>query len=344
MTHTIQPGAERGRRPRLRAASVALAVTATLALLAGCATTQASADVAAKEGVAVGAHSNGAATPTTIDVPVVQKIRAELPASVRSSGELKIGVGALPAGSAPLAYTGDDQKTVTGTEPDLGRLVAAVLGLKPVVSNATWDNLFVGIDTGRTDVGFSNITDTEQRKEKYDFASYRKDNLAFEVLKKSTWTFGGDYKKLAGLTVAVGSGTNQEKILLEWQSKLKAEGKDLTVKYYPDQNSVNLALNSGKIDAYFGPNPTIAYHERQDAKSANPTRTAGTFSGAGSELQGLIAATVKKDSGLAQPIADAIEYLIEHGQYAKWLKAYNLSNEAVDKAEVNPPGLPLSNQ
>lgn len=60
-------------------------------------------------------------------------------------------------------------------------------------------------------------------------------------------------------------------------------------------------------------------------------------------LQGLIAATAKKGSGLAKPLADAINYLIDNGQYAKWLTAWNLSNDAVSKAEVNPPGLPLDN-
>ncbi|MEV6934331.1 hypothetical protein AB0N19_07665 [Streptomyces sp. NPDC051132] len=30
-------------------------------------------------------------------------------------------------------------------------------------------------------------------------------------------------------------------------------------------------------------------------------------------------------------------------EYAKWLAAYNLSAEAVGKAEVYPPGLPLDN-
>ncbi|PYC88038.1 ABC transporter substrate-binding protein [Streptomyces tateyamensis] len=293
--------------------------------------------------VTVGALSNGAATQTGITVSEVASIRAELPASVVKSGQLVIGVGALPAGFAPLAYVGSDQRTLTGSEPDLGRLVAAVLGLKPVVNNATWENLFVGIDSGKTDVGFSNITDTEERKKKYEFASYRQDNLAFEVLKSSPWNFNGDYTALADKTVAVGAGTNQEKILLGWQAELQAAGKQLTIKYFPDTNSTYLALSGGKIDAYFGPNPGIAYQVTQDARTSNPVRNAGTFSGAGATLQGLIAATAKKDSGLAKPVADAINYLIENGQYAKWLAAWNLSNEAVSASQVNPPGLPLSN-
>ncbi|MGW5233692.1 transporter substrate-binding domain-containing protein [Streptomyces nodosus] len=293
--------------------------------------------------VVIGLVSNGAARQTTIKVSEVKAISAELPAAIKKSGKLEIGIGALPAGFPPLAFVGSDQKTLTGSEPDLGRLVAAVFGLRPEVKNSTWENLFVGIDSGRVDVALSNVTDTEERKKKYEFASYRQDNLAFLVPKKSTWNFDGSYENLAGKTIAVASGTNQEKILLEWKAKLAEEGKRLNVKYFQDSTSTYLALNSGKVDASFGPNPGFVYHNRQVANTPNATRTAGTYSGAGASLQGLIAATAKKDSGLAKPLADAINYLIENGQYAEWLKAYDLSDEAVAKSEVNPPGLPLDN-
>ncbi|MER5792823.1 transporter substrate-binding domain-containing protein [Streptomyces sp. NPDC001980] len=334
------------RRSLLRGITAATAVASLATGLAACGgdSDAATTTAAAKTGeVVVGQVSNGAATQTTIKVSEVKSISAELPDSVKKSGKLVIGEGALPAGFPPLAFVGSDQKTLTGSEPDLGRLVAAVFGLKPEIQNATWENMFVGIDSGKVDVAFSNVTDTEERKKKYEFASYRQDNLAFTVPKKSTWNFDGNYENLAGKTVSVSAGTNQEKILLEWKKKLESESKKLTVKYFQDSNSVYLALSSGKIDAYLGPNPGIAYHNKQTANTPNATRTAGTYSGAGASLQGLIAATAKKDSGLAKPLADAINYLIENGQYAEWLKAYNLSNEAVAKSEVNPPGLPLDN-
>ncbi|MEU2062794.1 ABC transporter substrate-binding protein [Streptomyces sp. NPDC013455] len=332
------------RRSLIRGISAATAVAALATGLAACGGDGEAATTTRTPGtVTVGQLSNGAAKETELKVSEVKSISARLPASVRESGKLVIGVGALPSGSAPLNFVGSDQKTLTGSEPDFGRLVAAVLGLEPEIRNSTWENLFVGLDSGKVDVAFSNVTDTEERKKKYEFASYRKDDLAFEVLKQSSWNFDGDYENLAGKTVSVGSGTNQEKILLEWKAKLAREGKKLTVKYFPDQNSTSLALNSGKIDAYFGPNPAVAYRARLTAKTPHPTRGAGTVSGAGETLQGLIAATAKKDSGLAEPLADAINHLIEHGQYAKWLAAYGLSSEAVTKSEVNPPGLPLTN-
>jgi polar amino acid transport system substrate-binding protein len=296
----------------------------------------------AKGTVVIGAQSNGAAKETTLRVPEVAALNAELPASVRDSGQLVVGLGFLSGGSAPLGYVGGDQKTLTGSEPDLARLLAAVLGLKPVLENATWENMFVGIDSGRTNVGLSNITDTEQRKQRYDFASYRKDNLALEVRKDDPLTFTGDYHVLAGKTVAVGSGTNQEKILLKWQSQLKAEGRTLTVKYFQEPASTYLALASGKIDAYFAPNPSIAYHVAKTAGTPAATRTAGTFSGAGASLQGLICATTKKGDGLVKPLADALNHLIKNGQYAQWLAAWNLGNEAVPTSLINPPGLPLT--
>ncbi|WP_405577641.1 ABC transporter substrate-binding protein [Streptomyces sp. NBC_01190] len=331
----------------LRTLTAATAFTALAAGLAACGDDSDSSSPAADSRpsgvVTIGQESNGAAQQTDIKAAEVASLHAELPAAVAKSGKLIIGVGALPAGSAPLNYIGSDQKTLTGVEPDFGRLIAAVLGLQPELHNSTWENLFVGIDSGKTDVGFSNITDTEERKKKYDFASYRQDNLAFEVLKSDGWNFAGNYRNLAGKTVSVGAGTNQEKILLEWQQKLKGEGKKLTIKYFPDNNSTYLALDGGKIDAFFGPNPSIAYHITQDAKSPNATRNAGKFSGAGESLQGLIAATSKKGNGLAKPVADAVNYLIKNGQYAEWLKAWNLSNEAVASSQINPPGLPITN-
>ncbi|MCL6737960.1 ABC transporter substrate-binding protein [Streptomyces neyagawaensis] len=326
------------------------ATTAAVTLAAGLSACGGDSDAATKTGkdsagtLTVGRLSNGAATETTLKVSEVKSISDRLPAAVKKRGKLVIGSGTLPSGSPPLGFIGDDQKTLTGSEPDFGRLVAAVLGLEPEVRQSTWENLFIGLDSGKVDVAFSNVTDTEERKKKYEFASYRKDDLAFEVRKDSDWNFGGDYRKLAGKTVSVGNGTNQEKILLEWKAKLAKEGaKPLTVKYFQENNSLYLALNSGKTDAYFGPSPNLSYHAAKTANTPQATRIAGQFSGAGETLQGLIAATAKKDSGLAEPLAAAINHLIENGQYAKWLKAWNLSNEAVEKSEVNPPGLPLTN-
>lgn len=38
--------------------------------------------------------------------------------------------------------------------------------------------------------------------------------------------------------------------------------------------------------------------------------------------------------------AAAIDHVIENGQYAEVLKRWGLTTEAVEKSEINPPGLP----
>jgi polar amino acid transport system substrate-binding protein len=328
---------------RLRRALGATAATAAVLLAAtgcgggGSAGTAASVGTGRTE-VSVAAHTGAPFSETKLAVEQVDSIRNTLPKAIRDSGELRIGVGALPAGFPPLAFVGTDQKSLTGAEPDLGRLVAGVLGLKPVLSNATWENLFVGFDSGRTDVGFADTADTEKRKEKYDFATYRKDDIAFEAKKGGSWKVASG-KDIAGRTIAVGSGTNQEKILVDWNdANIKAGLPAATIKYFQNQSDTYLALTSGRIDAYLGPNPSIAYH----VATSGQTETIGKFSGAGPTLQGLIAATTKKNSGLVQAYQAAINAVIADGSYAKVLQRWNVSNEAVAKSEINPPGLPLT--
>ncbi|MGW6564049.1 ABC transporter substrate-binding protein [Streptomyces sp. NPDC054975] len=268
----------------------------------------------------------------------VDSIAAQVPAEIRKRGTLEIVDSSGSA--APLTFRATDNKTVIGVETDIAHLVADVLGLKPHINTVSWENIFVGLDSGKYDVGFSNITVTEERKEKYDFATYREDNLGFEAKKGSGLTVRGP-KDVAGRTVAVSSGTNQEKLLVEWsEENEKAGRKPVDIKYYQNDSDTYLALQSGRIDLYLGPNPTAAYH----AATTGRTEVVGTYSGAGATLQGLIAATTKKDNGLAKPLAEALDEVIENGTYAKVLERWGLSEEAVTTSQVNPPGLPKTNK
>ncbi|MGN9758362.1 ABC transporter substrate-binding protein [Streptomyces sp. SD31] len=268
----------------------------------------------------------------------VDAIAAEVPEKIRNRGTLELV--ASSGSAAPLTFYATDNKTVIGVEPDLAHLVADVLGLKADINTVSWENIFVGLDSAKYDAGFSNITVTEERKEKYDFATYREDNLAFEAKKGSGLKVTGP-ADVAGRTVAVGSGTNQEKLLVEWSKEnVKAGRGPVDIKYYQNDSDTYLALQSGRIDLYLGPNPTAAYH----AATTGRTEVVGTYSGAGATLQGLIAATTKKDSGLVKPLADALKHVIENGTYAKVLRRWGLSDEAVTKSEINPPGLPKTSE
>ncbi|MEV0123872.1 ABC transporter substrate-binding protein [Streptomyces sp. NPDC050703] len=322
---------------RRRTAAAALGL-ATALVLAACSnpsdggTTEVAATSGGKTKINISPDQNRVTTGK------VDSIAAEVPEKIRERGTLEIVDSSGSA--APLTFFATDDKTVIGVEPDIASLVADVLGLKPHINTVSWENIFVGLDSAKYDVGFSNITVTEERKEKYDFATYREDNLGFEAKKGSGLKVTGP-EDVAGRTVAVGSGTNQEKLLIEWSKENEKAGrKPVNIKYYQNESDTYLALQSGRVDLYLGPHPTAAYH----AATTGKTEVVGTYSGAGSTLQGLIAATTKKDSGLVEPLADALNHVIDNGTYAKVLKRWGLSDEAVTKSEINTPGLPRTNK
>ena len=308
------------------------AAAALLLLATGC-TADPTTNVAAETG-----GVNTSADQKRVAVTKNEAAAALLPAKIRERGTLIVG-GGYGSGSVPLGFYADDNKTPIGLEVDIAYLVAGELGLTPEIEVTSWENLFVGLDSGKYDVGFSNITVTEKRKQKYDFATYRKDDIAFEAKKGGTWKVTSG-KDIAGKTIAVGSGTNQEKILVDWnEENIKAGLPAATIKYFQKNTDTYLALSSGRIDGYFGPNPSIAYH----IQTSGETESIGKFSGAGPTLQGLIAATTKKDNGLVKAYQAALSAAIADGSYAKVLERWNVASEAVEKSEINPPGLPITN-
>ncbi|MFE2016472.1 ABC transporter substrate-binding protein [Streptomyces sp. NPDC059499] len=316
-----------------RTLAVALATLTAAGLLTACGSSDAATDVVRPEGekdtgINIGPDQK------RIRGEKVDAIAAKVPAAVRERGTLRLGASA--DASPPLGFYATDDKTRIGSEIDIATLIADTLGLKPQFDEVSWENLFVGLDSSKFDGVLSNVTVTEERKEKYDFATYRLDNIAFEAKKGSGWKVKGP-EDVAGKTISVASGTNQEKILVDWsEQNVRAGRKPVEIKYFQKDTDYYLALQSGRIDAYLGPSPSANYH----VAAAGQSEIVGTLSGGGDGVQGKIAVTTKKDSGLVEAYGAAIDHIVQDGSYAQVLKRWGLSNEAVEKSEINPPGLP----
>lgn len=272
--------------------------------------------------------------PGRVHTGAVAALAAQVPAAVRARGELIVTGDSESA--PPLRFYATDNHTVVGSEVDFASLVADILGLKLHLTTADWSQNFVSVDSGAADAFISNVTVTEERKEKYDFATYRLDNVALELPTAATWTYT-DRKSLAGKRIGVGSGTNQEQLLLDWNAQNVAEGlPKIDIAYYQHTTDFYLALASGRLDGFLGPDPEALYH----VATAHQTRIVGTFSGAGPTLQGQIAVLTKKDNGLIKPVQQALQYAIDHGLYQQVLARWGLQSEAVHASVINPPGLP----
>lgn len=256
---------------------------------------------------------------------------AKLPADYRfvQPGTLTVAVSAL--NSPPLALLASDNRTRVGSDPDIARLLADSLGLKVKIIPTAWEDWPLGISSGRYDVALVNIAVTEQRKEKFDFATYRVDSLAFSVKSTSKIAAVNKAADLAGLKVIVGSGTNQEKILLGWNEENRAAGRQpALLVYLTDDASANLFIQSGRADVFFGPQSVASY---KAALNGN-TKVVGL-----GPKKAYVATTTKKGNGLALALQTALNGAIARGEYQKVLARWGEEGEAVTASVVNPPGI-----
>lgn len=259
-----------------------------------------------------------------------------VPASFKfvEAGTLTVGIS---PSDPPLGTYATDARTVVGFDADLAQLIADSLGKKLRLVPLAWPDWPLALDSGRVDVVLSNVTVTEERKEKFDFSSYRQDLVGFYVKSDSRIAAIREPKDVAGLRVITDSGTNQEKILLEWSRENVAKGlKPVAVQYYDDRATAGVALQSGRADAIFSVNSIYAY---QAAVQHGRIRLVGTLSG-GWPRTADIAATTRKGSGFAAPLTQVVNDLIQGGTYRKVLDRWSLGSEAIDRARTNPPGLP----
>jgi polar amino acid transport system substrate-binding protein len=260
---------------------------------------------------------------------------ALLPPGLVDDGVLRVATSPF---TAPLAFYADDNETPIGNETDIAQLVADALDLKLELVPTDWSNWPLATQSGDVDATISNVTVTEERKQLFDFSSYRVDELGFLAQADSDLTVD-EPADVAGLTIAVGSGTNQEKILLAWDEQNRAAGlAPVDVQYFENDGDTTLALQSGRLDLTFGPNATAAY---KAARSPEDFRVVGTVNG-GWPLTAQIAVATAKGNGLAPAVTAALNAAIDDGSYSEVLERWGLTSESVDASETNPPGLPAS--
>jgi polar amino acid transport system substrate-binding protein len=304
-------------------ALLALSAVVGSATLTGCSDPSAAASVGSAETTAAG---NGVVYNTS---PDQQRIRAEkdaalaaeVPDLIGKDGKLTV---ATTAGSVPLSFHATDDKTPIGSELDLAQLVADKLGLELDVQVTSWENWPLKTQSGDFEAVFSNVGINADRVKLFDFASYRAAYMGFEAKKSSSYDIKGA-DDISGLKVSVGSGTNQEKILLAWNKELEGKGKaPAELQYYSSEADTILALSSGRTDLNIGPYPSAVY--RQNTR--NDLKVVGKVN-AGWPNETLVAATTLKGNGLAPVLTDALNSAIQDGSYGKVLERWGLSEEAL---------------
>ncbi len=102
----------------------------------------------------------------------------------------------------------------------------------------------------------------------------------------------------------------------------------MTVLVFPDQNSANLALASGRAQLGFADSPVAAYQVAQSH---------GKFKLDGASIENApYGIAVPKSSGtLDKAILVALQFMVKNGQYATILKKWGLQSGADDAPAIN---------
>lgn len=233
--------------------------------------------------------------------------------------------------SPPNSLLATDNKTRIGSDADIARLIADSLGLKVNLIATAWEDWPLGLTSGRYDIALINIAVTEERKKKFDFATYRQDSLAFSVGQNSKIESINKPEDIAGLKIIVSSGTNQEKILLGWNEENTRAGiAPAELVYLTDDASANLFIQSGRADAMMGPQAAASYKAALNGK----TRVVGL-----GPKKAYVAVTTKKDNQLVYAVQAALNGIIESGEYQQVLARWGQQAEGVPFSEVNPAGI-----
>lgn len=245
---------------------------------------------------------------------------------------------AISPGGPPLATYATDAKTVVGADPDYALAVADSLGFDLELVPVAWADWPLGLVSGKYDAVISNVGVTEERKEKFDFSTYRQGLHGFFVKADSDVKEIREPKDAAGLSITVGASTNQERILLKWSDEnVKAGLEPIQLQYHDDEAARLVALRAGRVDVIVQPHAQLAYIAARDKN----IKRVGTLSAGWPERSDVAIAT-RKGSGLADALTLATNHLMKSGAYARLLERWQLAEEALPQSQTNPPGLPKS--
>ncbi len=290
------------------------------AVIAGCGSSKSSTTTATSSA----SGSSGTSTSSsTASSGADAKVVALVPASIKSKGTLTV---ASDASYAPNEFIGPDGKTVVGMDADLSKALAAVMGLKANVVNATFDTIIPGLAAGKYDMGASSFTDTKAREKVVKFVDYFSAGTSF-FTKASGGTVITGLADLCGKTVSVESGTTEETDAQGQSKKCTSAGKaKVSVLVFPTQTAANLALSSGRAQISMADSPVAAYQVKQSH---------GTFKLVGQTYgtapYGL---AVSKTSGLAAPVLAALKVVMSNGTYKSILSKWGIQSGALSVSHV----------
>jgi polar amino acid transport system substrate-binding protein len=216
---------------------------------------------------------------------------------------------------------------LTGFDVDLGKAIAAKLGVKLEWQETSFDQMLPALQTARVDAILSGMTDLATRHATASFVDYLKSGPQFYVQASRAAEFK-DETALCGKTAGASRRTSFPAEIEKW-SAAHCAANPIKVIGTDGSADARTQLKQGRIDAAVQGNETIPYVMGMEPNTYLPVGAA--FGGA--QLTGI--ALPKDATDLQQAVAGAVDALIADGTYKAALDKWKLSANAIEKASIN---------
>jgi polar amino acid transport system substrate-binding protein len=154
---------------------------------------------------------------------------------------------------------------LVGSDIDIGSEIAKRIGLKVKFQNTGFDGIIAALLAKKCDAIISGMNDTPERRQQVAFVDYLSVGQSLMV-KKGNPKHVRTLTDLSGNSVSVEVGTSNKQFLDAENKLLKKEGKPaIKVVTFPKDTDAASALKTGRVDAYFGDSPVVAYYIKRDA-------------------------------------------------------------------------------
>ncbi len=267
------------------------------------------------------ADSRSSSGPAAAPMGAVQSIAARLPADIRATGRLVIGVN-VPY--APNEFKNSDGQIV-GFDVDLMNAVARTLGLVPEYRETAFESIIPSVQGGDFNVGMSSLTDTAERQATVDFVTYFQAGTLWAQRPGPPI----DPNAACGLRVGVSEGSLEatKEIPAKSDACVAAGVSPIEKVVYTRQDDLTAALIAGKLDAMSADSPVTGFAIKLSAGALEPAGEVFDSAPYGWP--------VSKGSALAEALRQALEHLMQTGEYRTIATMWGVEKGMIDKSVIN---------
>ncbi len=271
--------------------------------------------VALVAALAVAGCGGGKKSAATTAATTTSGASIQAPASISSAGKLVF--------CSDITYPPEESYKAGTTIPegsdiDIGNDIARRIGVTARFDNTGFDGIIAALLAKKCDAIISGMNDTPERRKQVAFVDYLKVGQSFMV-KSGNPEHITSIATLAGKAASVETGTTNKDYLDAQSKQLKSQGKkEIKVVTFPKDTDAANALKTGKVDAYFGDAPVVAYYIERDPAS---------FAIGGTPVNPIPIgiAILKSDTELQTAVKQAIDAMYADGTMDTILKRWKLA-------------------